>query len=80
MFAMKQSEIDEPESGLNGETVVVLDMCKCGRAPKRRCNSSIRPIQGNCHFCNAEANKKYHRALKKYADGFKRLTAMVRDI
>jgi hypothetical protein len=51
------SEIIEPD-GVLASNVSVLRMCRCNRAPHR-------PGQRNCHFCNAEAAKKYRRSVKK---------------
>lgn len=36
--------------------VLLLKMCKCGRAPHRQ-------HARNCHFCNADAQKRYRRRM-----------------
>lgn len=55
---MKQSEVSERVEGVEAANVSVLRLCRCNRAPHRG-------GQRNCHFCNAEAAKKYRRGLKR---------------
>jgi hypothetical protein len=67
---MKQPGEDFETSGINGQTVSVLAMCKRHNRPMRR-------GQRNCDQCNREANQKYRRNRKRDEEMLKEIAARI---